>query len=153
MAGESDREALLAEYLKLQDIVEDFDKRALTIKAWSVTISAAGIVTSYAEGSTPILAVSTITAFFFWLVEGTWKVNQQCFYGRVRSIEQSFRENNSIAPLQIASQWSLEYHKRKSLFYLWRILWWPHVALPHALLVLFGAGLLIGLQPTPGAAH
>jgi len=36
--------ALLAqEYLQLQKTVEDFDARALTIKAWSVTFSAAGL--------------------------------------------------------------------------------------------------------------
>ena len=29
---------LKEEYLRLHDIVEDFDQKALTIKAWSVTL-------------------------------------------------------------------------------------------------------------------
>ena len=153
MDEENENELLLAEYLKLQDIIEDFDKRALTIKAWSVTLSAAGIVTSYTQGSAAILAVATVSAFFFWLVEGTWKVNQQCFYGRVWRIERSFRDHEPIVPLQIATRWSSEYQEKKSMLYLWRVLWWPHVALPHVMLVLLGAGLLLGFQPTPSAAN
>lgn len=149
MNEESERELLLAEHLKLQDIIEDFDKRALTIKAWSFTISAAGIVTSYVEGSTSVLAIATICSFFFWLVEGTWKVNQQCFYSRVWHIERAFREHEAVIPLQIATQWSSEYQNKKSFLYLWRVLWWSHVALPHVLLVIFGLVLLLSFQPNP----
>ena len=37
---------LKEEYLHLQKTVEDFDQRTLTIKAWSVTTSMAGIAAS-----------------------------------------------------------------------------------------------------------
>lgn len=36
-------EFLRQEYFKLQEAIETFDEKALTIKAWSVTISMAGI--------------------------------------------------------------------------------------------------------------
>ena len=39
MNEEQLRNALQAEYLHLQKVIEDFDGRALTIKAWSVTFS------------------------------------------------------------------------------------------------------------------
>ncbi|MEM9523706.1 MAG: hypothetical protein AAF982_06890, partial [Pseudomonadota bacterium] len=53
--------------------------------------------------------------FFFWLVEGTWKVNQQCFYGRVWQIERAFREGEAVAALQIATQWSSKFEARKEV--------------------------------------
>lgn len=37
------------EYFHLNEIVEDFDQKALTIKAWSVTLSMAGIGVAFTQ--------------------------------------------------------------------------------------------------------
>jgi hypothetical protein len=43
MDAGDDNSLLVQEYMQLQKTVEDFDARALTIKAWCVTFSAAGL--------------------------------------------------------------------------------------------------------------
>ena len=49
MADDKAADYLAQEYLFLQKTVEDFDARALTIKAWSVTFSAAGLGFAYQQ--------------------------------------------------------------------------------------------------------
>lgn len=147
MTDNLDKELILAEYTKLQDIVEEFDARALTIKAWSVSLSAAGIVTSYIEASTIILFVASASALAFWLVEGLWKVNQQCFYPRIRAIETALEQGSSIPALQIAGSWSKAWRERRNAGFLVKVLCWPHVALPHVIVAVLGMVLLVLLPP------
>ena len=80
-------EHLSKEYPRLQQVIEDFDSKALTIKAWSVTLSAAGIVTAFSQGKATILPTSAASALIFWLVEAMWKASQQAYYRRIREIE------------------------------------------------------------------
>ena len=147
MQTERKLDLLLAEYLQLQKSVEEFDARALTIKAWSVTLSAAGIVTAYVQTVPFVLVVSALSALVFWLVEASWKVNQQAFYKRIREIEGAMRTGNpEIAPLQIASSWSASWHAgRKNRKILW-VMSWMHVWLPHVP-VAVGGILLYWLLP------
>lgn len=56
---------LLAEYFQIQKVVEDFDAKALTIKAWSVTLSATGIVAGYVEAKSMVLVVASVGALIF----------------------------------------------------------------------------------------
>jgi len=43
MTKDQKNSLLKNEYLKLQDIYDDFDKRALSIKGWAITICLGGI--------------------------------------------------------------------------------------------------------------
>ena len=141
--------ALLAqEYLQMQKAVEDFDGRALTIKAWSVTFGAAGLTVAYAQSKPAILLLASAGALVFWLVEAIWKVNQQAYYPRIVEIEAHFRGEESTTPLQITRSWSTAYHGRGRYWYALHILGWPHVALPHVLIALAGVALY-GFAP-PG---
>lgn len=85
----SDR--LLEEYLQLQKTVEEFDGKALTIKAWSVTLSSAGLVAAYFDNEPTVLLIAGGSALVFWLVEALWKANQNAFYSRIYEIEQAVR--------------------------------------------------------------
>lgn len=59
------------EYLHLQRVIEEFDQRALTLKAWSVSFSAAGLGLAYSEREAAILLIAALSALVFWIVEGS----------------------------------------------------------------------------------
>jgi len=64
---------LEAEYFHLTNLIDSFDQKSLTIKAWSVTL--AGILAgSGAFFDRPgMLWVGVFGSLMFWLVEGHWK--------------------------------------------------------------------------------
>ena len=134
---ENKTDLLLAEYLHLQKVVEDFDARAVTIKAWSVTVSAARLATAYVEAKPMILVIAGMTALTFWIVEALWKANQQAYYPRLKAIEASFEamkdgtKGADLSPLQITTSWNRD---KTFLCRAAGVLWiacWPHVCLPH----------------------
>jgi hypothetical protein len=129
------------EYLHLQKAIEDFDGRAVTIKAWSITFSLVAIVGAFASHAPAVLLVGSLTAALFWLIEGFWKTFQDAYYERAYQIEQYFAgAKRDLVPLQISKSWHQRWSKRGSTRLL-RILSWPHVALPHAVVLIAGLGL------------
>jgi hypothetical protein len=143
-------EHLSKEYLRLQQVIEDFDSKALTIKAWSVTLSAAGIVTAYSQGKATILIVSAASALIFWLVEAMWKSMQQAHYPRVEDIERHFRECGDIPPYQINAFWTRSWDDRRRTWIALKILTWPHVFLPHIVVAIAATVLFLAIPPVPG---
>jgi hypothetical protein len=132
---------LKEEYFHLQKTVQDFDQRGLTIKAWSVTVSLAGIAASFnKDGSTLLCLLAAAGSFSFWLIEALWKSFQQCFYPRLLAIENAFLNTRSEKPLQISTQWNKAFRKRTFRRF-FKVFFWPHVMLPHVLIVI--GGLLI----------
>jgi hypothetical protein len=103
--------ALLAqEYLQLQKTVEDFDARALTIKAWSVTFSATGLGLAYQQHNAKLLLIAAASAAIFWIIESVWKAHQRAFYPRITLIEEHFSAGPKISsPLQIYKAWEQSY--------------------------------------------
>jgi hypothetical protein len=141
--------ALADEYFQLQRIVEDFDAKALTIKAWSVTLSAAGIVTAYTQFKPIILLVAAFSALVFWSVEALWKTSQQAFYARIYAIEHAIAADEDLPPLQIATSWSHAWHENGRSRPALGIMAWPHVMLPHVLVAAAGLLLFLFVQPAP----
>jgi hypothetical protein len=131
MTGDQLASALQAEYLQLQKTIEDFDSRALTIKAWSVSFSLVAIAGAFVSKSKIVLLVASLSAFLFWLLEGRWKGFQYAYYERSKSIEAHFRGEVSLpAPFQIGTAWSVSWREGGVRRIAW-ILTWPQVALPH----------------------
>lgn len=98
------------EYLKLQDIYEDFDKRSLTIKSWTTTVCLGGIALGFDKNLIPICAFSSMIAFLFWWLEAKWKTFQYSNSLRIKQIEAYFRgEKQDIIPLQIYTTWFSSY--------------------------------------------
>ena len=63
-------ELLKDEYLHLQKTVEDFDQRTLTIKAWSVTTSMAGIAASFLHRDAAVISLlAALASLSFWMTE------------------------------------------------------------------------------------
>lgn len=138
-----DEDALKEEYFHIQKVVEDFDAKELTIKAWSVTLSMAGIGAAYFQGKPFILLLAAISALLFWLIEGYWKTFQYAYYARIWDIENyASGKKADIEALQISTAWSNSWHAGGTKRLL-RALAWPHVALPHVAIFGGGVGLYV----------
>ena len=143
MNDEQLRAALQAEYLHLQKVIEDFDGRALTIKAWSITFSLVALVGAFASHASPVFLVSSISALLFWFIEGSWKTFQYAYYDRSGDIEKYFRGEKKIsAPFQIGTSWFRRWQSG-GVARLKKILLWPHVALPHVIVAVLGVVLFL----------
>ena len=151
--------ALLAqEYLQLQKTVEDFDARALTIKAWSVTFSATGLGLAYQQHNPILLLIAAASAGIFWIIEGVWKVHQHAFYARIDAIEAHFADAPAQAgtrPFQISAAWRASFrgdgNQLHSLLRMVPIFWQLGVVLPHILIVAAGIGLFLLHPPAVNA--
>jgi hypothetical protein len=149
---------LAQEYLFLQKTVEEFDGRALTIKAWSVTFSAAGLGFAYQQHEPRLLLVAAGSALVFWIVEATWKYYQRAFYPRIFEIEEWFVSDagSADAPFQITTRWRNEFARwTDSWIYTsgWKAFGIPFfmgVMMPHVMVI--AAGLLLFHYAPPEAA-
>ena len=142
-----DKDLLAQEYLQLQKMIEEHDGRALTIKAWSVTFSAAGLATAYIQESPFVLVISALGALAFWLVEALWKTNQHAFYPRTKEIEAALRGEKEVAPMQIATSWTTAFEDARDRWQTFRMLFWPHVAMPHVFIAIVGVALFFLYPP------
>ncbi len=126
-----DMALLEKEYFHLQSVIENFDSKSLTIKAWSVTITGAIGVASAFAGNNITLLFAAAASLMFWLIDASWKVFQYANYRRITHIEEFMRGKRKKLPsLQISRSWVASYQKggKKRFF---RILFWPRVILPH----------------------
>ena len=144
------------EYTLLHKVVEEFDVRAIQIKGWSVTLGGVGLGAAYTQGQPVVLLVVAFSALVFWIVEALWKVNQQAYYPRIREIEAYFKTAGTsdaphITPFKIATAWSFHHAKHGRSLRALKMMWWPHIALPH-LMVFMTALVLIVLIYAPADA-
>jgi hypothetical protein len=131
---------LQVEYYHLQKTIEDFDIRALTIKAWSVSFGLAAIVTAIASRANLIFLLASAGGIVFWLLEAYWKSFQLGYCARINAIENHFAGRTEVlTPHQISTSWR-EWWVGEPWLNRLRPAVWLHVALPH-LIVAFG-GLL-----------
>lgn len=143
------RSELQAEYLYLQKVIEDFDARALTIKAWSVTFSLSAIGGAFASNAREVLLVAALSALAFWFLEAMWKSFQIGYVERSLSIETHLRDPApATVAFQIGTAWKAYWDRDGRIMWA-RTLWWPHVAFPHALVAF--AGLLLFALSLRGA--
>jgi hypothetical protein len=128
----ADPDFLRQEYFQLQQIVETFDQKALTIKAWSVTFSMAGVATAFANLT--LLLLSAAASMLFRLIEAHWKLFQQAYYPRIREIESMMAGEQVAHPAspRIAASWLQAWRS----YHLVTVLGWSHVFLPHAVVVI-----------------
>jgi len=141
MDTDKTNEFLKDEYLMLQGFYEDFDRRALLIKGWSVTIAIAGLALGFEKSLPEIWFLSGVAALMFWVIDGKWRVYQYANRKRIKEIEAHFRSEKEIAifPFQAYDKWWLGYQEQSLL----KILLYPIVMLPHVLAVLLSASLLV----------
>ena len=136
-------ELLAQEYIHIQTVIDAFDEKALTIKAWSISFSLTALGVSYAIKTPAILVIASLSALLFWLLEGYWKTFQYMHYQRSGEIEKHFNCSKPIkAPMQIGSVWFSQWEKHRKKRY-FKVLLFPHVALPHLAVAIFGILLFI----------
>lgn len=75
------------EYLRITDIVREFDQRMLTVKSWGVTFSLATLVLGFSQGHYGLFLVAAAAALSFWLIEWSVKRHQVRYYPRMGDIE------------------------------------------------------------------
>jgi hypothetical protein len=148
-----DKELLRDEYLALQKAIEEFDSKALTIKAWSVTASAAGLGLAYSQHQWQILLVATFGSMTFWMIDALWKVNQRVYYPRTREIEDYFAgQNSNLKPFQVSRLRREENIRRPKLRRTFEVMREPVAALPHLPVAVAGLALMVFLPPKADAS-
>lgn len=130
--------ALQAEYLHLQKTVEDFDGKALTIKAWSVTFSLTVLVGAFVSHANTVFLIASVASILFWYLETMWKVFQLGYYERIQEIEAHFRgEELQECADQIYASWMNKWNMT-TWSQIRAMAMWPHIALPHAVVAAVG---------------
>ena len=136
-------ELLKQEYAILQNSIESFDARAITIKAWSITFSLTALAGAFASHSKAVLLVAGFSAVLFWIIESMWKAFQYAFYKRNSRIEDYFAgRTDDVVPCQIGREWYAAW-RSGGLKRFFRAMFWAHVALPHAAILLVGVALFV----------
>jgi hypothetical protein len=143
-----DDEFLRDEYLSTQKAVEDFDGKALTIKAWSVTASGAALSAAYLEHEKLVLLIAAGGACVFWFIDALWKVNQRVYYPRLREIEQHFAGGPRTKPFQVSEGRRAENKKRPKFRRTLKVMPDPIAALPHVAVCLAGIVLFFAAPPS-----
>lgn len=143
-----DLDRLEREYFHLQEEILSFDSKALTIKAWSVSVAGAIAGSSALAGNRTVLLFAALVSIMFWFIEASWKAFQYANYKRVNDIESFMRGSGQDLELwQISKSWNASYHRDRSGRLL-KLLFWPHVVVPHgamaAILLLFYFFLPVG---------
>ena len=153
---------LLKEYYAIVDIVSDFDRRLVTVKGWSVTLSLAAIGFGLEKHQYGYFLLAVVSSFAFWCVEFVMKRHQMRYYFRMSEIE-SIRyekepaESKDASSPRIDSSWSSAHNrligkatgpspipKRRGQSTGYRWIWAsPHVSFPHIISVVLGIVLFI----------
>ena len=117
MKEDQKNDFLKDEYLLLQGFYEDFDRRALIIKGWSVTVAIAGIAVGFEKKCPTIWALAGVAALMFWIIDGKWRMYQYANRKRIKEIEAHFRNEgeDKLMPLQAFERWWSGYEEQSLL--------------------------------------
>ena len=142
--NEIDITALTEEYIMLQKLIDSFDLKSLTIKAWSITISMSGIGAAFISHSSILFILSSLSALIFWILEFGWKKFQYYHFARIYEIENWMNKSNKkeFHLFQMTNSFkqqinSLGLKKSFNLFTLY------HVMVPHILIFIIGILLYV----------
>ena len=75
------------EYLLLQGFYVDFDRSALMVKGWSVTVAIAGLAVGFEKGIPGIWVLVGVAALMFWIIDGKWRMYQYANRKRIKEIK------------------------------------------------------------------
>jgi hypothetical protein len=141
---------LREEYALVEHFIDGLDQRALSLKAWSVTIGVAGIAYALASDHHEILLVAALANVMLWIVEAIGKSFQGVYIVRAREIEGAIADHRLETETPgIAATWRRVWRPRSYGRYV-TIMRWPHVFLPHAFIVGIAVCLYLALElPRP----
>lgn len=101
------------EYILLQNMYEDFDRRSLQIKGWMTAATVAAFALGFDAGKNKdgtVWVVVAALALCIWYLEARWKMFQGALRDRIRILEAHFRNEPDIIeknpfPFQIHNWW------------------------------------------------
>ncbi len=131
------KEQLEREYFHLQKIIEDYDGKSLTIKAWSVSVVSAIAGSAAIASNFDVLLFAAGASFMFWFIDAYWKSFQQAFFPRIEELESLFEKQSfDKPPFQIKNYWDKSHKKDRNKNF-FKVLVWPHIFLPHGAMCIF----------------
>lgn len=165
MVKMTNQESIIEEYYEIFHVVNDFDRRLMTVKGWGVTLSLAALAWGFQYQHYGLFLVSAMSGVTFWLIEGTMKRHQMRYYLRMREIEvlqfeKSPDDAKNFSSPRIDYSWTIAAtvysrgrgspfpssaeEKRISYLLAWLF---PHVLLPHIVSIIAGVVLFfLGLK-------
>jgi hypothetical protein len=148
-ATPSDRrrlELLREEYSLVERFIDGMDQRALTLKAWSVTVGVAGIAYGLTSDRHEILLLAAFATVMLWLVEALGRSFQGVYIVRAREIERAIADHSLVTETPgITAAWRRIWRPRAYGRYV-AIMGWPHVFLPHVLIIGTAVCLYLALE-------
>ncbi|TCM42760.1 hypothetical protein [Kribbella sp. VKM Ac-2568] len=81
------RKDLGIEYYAILDVVTDYDRRLVTVKGWSVTLSLALLGLGFEKSHYALFGLAAFSAAAFWMIDALNKEFQMAYYSRMRDIE------------------------------------------------------------------
>ena len=157
---------MLQEYLKIMDVVKEYDSQLLTIKNWGVTLSLVAIGLGFKEKTWGYFLLAALSGVSFWVVEVAVKGYEMRYYPRMREIEYVLSEKKASDAPRVDWSWSFadeilsgkqpaSYSLDKKLElmgyqknYIWyQRIFLPQIMFPHVISVVLGM-LLFGLAYT-----
>ncbi|MEM7033338.1 MAG: hypothetical protein AAF629_27540 [Chloroflexota bacterium] len=155
----------MEEYYYIADTVLEFDKRLLVIKGWGVTLGLAALAWGFQNQHYGLFLIASISGAAFWIIEASVKRHQMRFYSRQREIEVicfalfnfDLPDKTKSSTPQIFWGWSnapayfagaakdassppKQYGNNIAY---WMAGFFPHVAFPHVITVIFGMMLFV----------
>jgi len=133
---EKDSTFLKDEYFHLQSVIDKFDDKSLLIKQWCVTLCMTGISGAFVKKAPLLLLLSSGAGILFWIIEAYWKSFQRVARRRAKDIEAYLNGNlDDLKYPYITSAWGDNWFHRD----VFEVFFWPHVLLPHLIVVLLGS--------------
>ncbi|MBC9175929.1 hypothetical protein [Pseudoroseomonas ludipueritiae] len=143
------RDELREEWMLLQKQYEDFDQRALSLKALMTPLIGAGYAAGIAHTSKSIVVATIIVTACLWALETIWKTFQYCLTDRIKAIEEYFRSperNLDFKPYQIYTSWGQVFDRDKHNWKLWcDRATQPFVLIPYAPMIVAGVLVMLAL--------
>lgn len=145
--ADKDRRLLVAleEFKIVQKRIEHFDQLALTIKSWSITLSAVAIGFGFVENKQTLFILASLSALIFWYLEASYKVYQTALLNRTIELEPKILDLNDYKGPMISE------HFKKVLGFgitfkrIRLMLFYENIHHPHSLI--FIAGIVLYYWP------
>lgn len=124
------------EYRIVYTVIDNFDARSLTIKSWSVTLSAVGIGAALKEGAPLLALLAAASALVFWIIDAMWKGFQHIAVERAEVLEATIRAGSPYRGPGLASHYKAAFKEAGQGRRASKAFIRPSTFLPHGLVVL-----------------
>ncbi len=129
------RKDALQEYYFIEDLIDRFDQRSLTIKSWSITLTAAVIAAAVVQKSPNLSIVAAFASLVFWYLEAIWKYFQEATVIRLHKLEKIIENDiEAYNGPKISSAFTEHFSKSWYRRNFPSTLWYINVILPHVLI-------------------